>query len=127
MMRGPPRVLNRDPIQFGYEGDTIRLACDAFAIPKPIAIQWSQLGYPVDLSKNHYSVVEDPRKDGMKSTLIIRNSIKTDFDQYNCTVINSHGSDSFIIELKKQSKIENDFLITIWRFHFYTHFQRASL
>ncbi len=104
LMRGPPRILRRHPVQFGTEGDTIRLTCDAFAIPPPETLLWSAHGYPVTPSTagGHYGIEEASRNDGMRSTLIIRDSIRSDFGEYNCTVRNSHGEDTFLIKLEKK-------------------------
>ena len=35
-----------DP-QYGAEAETVRLTCDAFAIPKPESLLWSAHGYPI--------------------------------------------------------------------------------
>ena len=40
----------------------------------------------------------------MESKLIIRESIASDFGDYNCSVYNSHGKDTIIITLKPESK-----------------------
>lgn len=106
MMKGPPHIIRRNPIQYGYEGTTIRLTCDAFAIPPPNTIKWGMHGYLLPPSSDHYTIEEEGRKDGMKSTLIIHDSVEADFADYNCTVHNSHGRDSFVITLEQQSKID---------------------
>ena len=33
--------------QYGAEAETVRLTCDAFAIPKPESLLWSAHGYPI--------------------------------------------------------------------------------
>ncbi len=48
--------------------------------------------------------MERPEKDGFTSTLIIKDSIASDFGEYNCTVRNSHGVDSFVVTLKAESE-----------------------
>ena len=105
LMKGPPRVIRKDHIQFGREGSNVEVTCDTFAIPSP-HIHWSLYGFPLDVGSgaDHYRTIDKPRKDGMLSTLVIRNAMDSDFGDYNCTVRNSHGQDSFIITLKKESK-----------------------
>lgn len=49
-------------------------------------------------------VLEDPTDDGVKSTLIIRNSRYEQFGAYNCTASNYYGSDSIEITLVPKSK-----------------------
>ena len=103
-MKGPPRIIRRDPVQFGTEGDTVQLTCEAFSIPPPNTLHWHLHGYPIDTKSSHYALMETGKKDGMKSTLVIRNSISTDFGDYNCTVKNQFGDDSFVITLQRKSK-----------------------
>lgn len=50
-------------------------------------------------------VLEDPLPEGIKSTLIIRESRLEHFGVYNCTVSNQYGSDMVEIVLKAQSKL----------------------
>jgi hypothetical protein len=106
LMKGPPRVLNSEGVQFGRIGSNVELTCDAFAIPPPTTILWSNYGFsvPINGASGHYSLVERPRKDGFRSTLIIRNAIMSDFGNYNCSVQNSHGIDSFVVSLKEESE-----------------------
>ena len=35
-------------IQFGLEGDTVRIECVAFAVPRPEKVLWTHMGYEVD-------------------------------------------------------------------------------
>lgn len=44
---GPPSVTSKR-IQFGLEGDTVRIECVAFAIPRPEKVTWTHHGYEVD-------------------------------------------------------------------------------
>ena len=104
MMKGPPHILRRAHVEYGRVGSDLRLTCDAFAIPPPETLFWSANGFTIMLSSDHYTVEETARKDGMRSTLIIHEAIETDFMDYNCSVRNSHGQDSFTITLEKRSK-----------------------
>lgn len=59
-----------------------------------------------------YSVVDSRSFEGIESTLVVKDVNRDDFGGYVCSVINSYGSDSALIQLRKQCKsIE-------WLFHF---------
>lgn len=106
-MKGPPRILNTQALFYGRVGSNVELTCDAFGIPPPRTIHWSNFGFslPVHGSANdHFRLIEQPRKDGFRSKLIIRPVTEADFGDYNCTVENSHGVDSYIITLKEERK-----------------------
>ncbi|CAB4055910.1 Irregular chiasm C-roughest protein [Lepeophtheirus salmonis] len=62
MMKGPPRVIRRNGVQFGTEGDTVHLTCEAFSIPPPTTLKWSLYGYPVETVSPHYSLIETAKK-----------------------------------------------------------------
>jgi hypothetical protein len=47
---GPPTVRSKR-IQFGLEGDTVRIECVAFAVPRPSKITWTHRGYEIDTGK----------------------------------------------------------------------------
>ena len=60
-------------------------------------------------------ILEDPLSEGIKSTLIIRESRQDHFGIYNCTVVNSYGSDILEIMLKSQSKLcNNPYFVKCW-------------
>ena len=72
---------------------------------------WPQKSLPNAILKFHsikqafdFRLQEYPRKDGFRSKLIIRPVTESDFGDYNCTVQNSHGVDSYIITLKEERK-----------------------
>ena len=111
-MRGPPKILNTEAIFYGRVGSNVELSCDAFAVPPPATIQWSNYGFsvPINQASDHFRLQEHPRKDGFRSKLIIRPVTESDFGDYNCTVQNSHGVDSYIITLKEEQSLP---LITI--------------
>lgn len=48
--------------------------------------------------------MEDSLSEGIKSTMIIRESRQEQFGVYNCTVLNAYGSDTLEITLKPQSE-----------------------
>ena len=60
--------------------------------------------YLISLYHFNFRLQEYPRKDGFKSKLVIRPVTESDFGDYNCTVQNSHGVDSYIITLKEERK-----------------------
>ena len=80
--------------------------CNAFGIPPPRNILWINHGFqvPIDGNSDHFKVITHPRKDGLKSTLIIRPVTESDFGEYNCTAPNTHGVDSYVISLKEERK-----------------------
>lgn len=90
--------------QFGVRGDTLRLECSAFSVPKARHISWSFNGREIDTQTDRdYSVLEDPTARGIKSILVIRDSKDWHFGRYNCTVVNDYGNDVLQIELLYQS------------------------
>jgi hypothetical protein len=53
-----------------------------------------------------YVVMDENRKDGIKSTLIINNALHpTDFTEYKCAVENALGKDEFVITLKRERSL----------------------
>ncbi len=96
-------------MQYGEVGDTVRLLCDAFAIPPPDTVTWLLNGQELpppeeDDNSRRFKKEEDRREDGITSTLVIRNITKEDMvADYNCTVFNQFGHDSVLIELREQS------------------------
>ena len=56
---------------------------------------------------NHYVIEEERRSDGLRSELIIHDASPSDFTEYNCTVRNSHGQDTYIVRLERQSEFLN--------------------
>ena len=53
-----------------------------------------------------YFVVDEKRKDGVLSTLIVNNALHpTDFDTYTCYVENALGKDELNIKLKRERSL----------------------
>ena len=50
-MRGPPKILNTEAIFYGRVGSNVALSCDAFAVPPPATIQWSNYGFSVPINQ----------------------------------------------------------------------------
>nr|CAI5836053.1 unnamed protein product [Callosobruchus analis] len=101
LLKGPPSIVSHRT-QFGIEGDNVRVECTAFSIPAPDRVVWTFNGKEVDLHDQDYSILEDPLPEGVKSTLIIRESQERHFGMYNCTVANAYGSDVVEISLMPQ-------------------------
>jgi len=99
MKSGP--VISSPRVQYGSPSDTVRLECTATSVPIADRIVWSYQGTIIGTrnDQNYYSVLEDPMDNGVKSTLIIRNSRYEQFGTYNCTASNYYGSDSIEISL----------------------------
>lgn len=100
-LKGPPSIVSHKT-QFGIEGDNVRVECTAFSIPAPERVIWTFNGREVDLHDQDYSILEDPLPEGIKSTLIIRESQERHFGMYNCSVSNPYGSDVVEINLMPQ-------------------------
>ncbi|XP_046400034.1 kin of IRRE-like protein 1 isoform X2 [Ischnura elegans] len=103
-LRGPPIIVSRK-VQFGVRGDTVRLECVALSVPRPERVVWTRAGRDVDANDRDFSVLEDPLPEGIKSTLIIRDSHDDHFGPYNCSVTNPYGSDGLEITLKMQKTL----------------------
>ena len=54
---------------------------------------------------SHYRVIESPVAHGIRSTLVIKPALETDFGPYTCIVENSHGRAELVITLDQQSKL----------------------
>jgi hypothetical protein len=102
-LKGPPTIISHRT-QFGIQGDNVRLECVAFSIPKPEHVTWTYNGNEVDADDKDYTILEDPLPEGIKSTLVIRESRQQHFGPYNCSVTNPYGSDVVEINLRPQSK-----------------------
>jgi len=50
LLKGPPKILSQR-IQFGSQGETVRLECLAIAIPRPDRVTWSHAGREIDFRK----------------------------------------------------------------------------
>ncbi|XP_057658367.1 irregular chiasm C-roughest protein-like [Diorhabda carinulata] len=100
-LKGPPSIISHKT-QFGIEGDNVRVECTAFSIPAPERVVWTFNGREVDINDQDYSILEDPLPEGIKSTLIIRESQEKHFGMYNCSVSNPYGSDVVEISLMPQ-------------------------
>ncbi|GFT44014.1 irregular chiasm C-roughest protein [Nephila pilipes] len=104
-IKGPPRVRS-EPVQYGLEGEVVKLQCIIASVPPPTRILWSRNSQHVDIDNNDgYEIVEESIAGGVRNILIIHNADEDDFGQYNCSVWNAFGQDSMIILLKKQKSL----------------------
>ncbi|XP_037026673.1 irregular chiasm C-roughest protein isoform X1 [Bradysia coprophila] len=96
-LKGPPTITSPRQ-QFGIIGDNARIECVAFSVPKARHVSWTFNGREINTNTDQdYSILEDPLPEGIKSTLIIRESQSKHFGRYNCTVVNDHGN--FVLEI----------------------------
>lgn len=107
-LKSPPKITSSNQ-QFGLVGDTMQLECSAISIPRARHISWSFHGREINGSSDpEFSILEETNDQGIKSTLIIRNSQTWHFDKYNCSVVNDYGTDVLQVELLHSQ--------TIWRY-----------
>lgn len=103
-LKGPPSITSPRQ-QFGIIGDNARIECVAFSVPKARHVSWTFNGREINTNTDQdYSILEDPLPEGIKSTLIIRESQSKHFGRYNCTVVNDHGNFVLEIDLMAQSE-----------------------
>ena len=106
-MKGPPlmKKTKDSVLQFGDVGETVNLICEVSSVPVPNNVQWFYNNFLVDSKTEHYQILYDKREDGLTSTLIIRNSLGSDFGDYNCSALNEFGADHVIVTLQNQGKM----------------------
>lgn len=101
-LKGPPSITSPRR-QYGIVGDSIRIECTAFSVPKARHVSWTYQGHEIIANSNSdYTILEEPLPEGVKSTLVIRDSQSKHFGSYNCTVVNEHGNDILEIELMRR-------------------------
>ena len=100
--QGPPVILRDSVVQYSYVSDTIELVCEAVSIPPP-GIEWRYNNYIITSDIEHYTIVTlTLDKDKVVSTLIIKDSVQSDFGDYNCSASNSYGQDTAVIHLHRK-------------------------
>ncbi|XP_026324430.1 irregular chiasm C-roughest protein-like [Hyposmocoma kahamanoa] len=99
-VKGSPKIMSNQT-QYGVEGDSVKIECVAFSVPKPDYVLWSLNGIEINSFHNQeYAFLEETLSDRItKSTLIIRESQERHFGTYNCSVTNVYGTDSVEIRL----------------------------
>ena len=56
------------------------------------------------LGNSHYRIINSAIQHGVRSTLVIRESLKTDFGTYTCSIKNVHGTKELDIRLQQKSE-----------------------
>ena len=56
------------------------------------------------LDNSHYRIINSAIQHGIRSTLVIRESLKTDFGTYTCSIENAHGTKELHIRLQQKSE-----------------------
>ncbi|KAI8433734.1 hypothetical protein MSG28_015721 [Choristoneura fumiferana] len=112
-VKGPPRIMSNQT-QYGVEGDSVRIECISFSVPKPDYVLWTFAGNEINSYYNQeYAFLEETLTDGKtKSTLIIRESEARHFGTYNCSVSNLYGSDNIEIKLVPDKSLPLILIIT---------------
>lgn len=67
-----------------------------------ISILLNAVIFPVS-ANSHYRIINSPIQHGVRSTLIIKQAIASDFGPYTCAIENSHGVSEILIELEQRS------------------------
>lgn len=100
-------IITSHKVQFGAVGNRAKIDCLAFSIPKADRILWSYEGKIINMSTadpDLYIFEEHHLPEGVRAALIIKESRSNHFGKYNCTVVNSYGSDSLLITLIPERK-----------------------
>uniref|UniRef100_A0A1A9ZLV7 Ig-like domain-containing protein n=1 Tax=Glossina pallidipes TaxID=7398 RepID=A0A1A9ZLV7_GLOPL len=104
-------IITSHKVQFGAVGHRAKIDCLAFSIPKAEKILWSYEGKIINMSSadpDLYIFEEYHLPEGVRAALIIKESRSNHFGKYNCTVINSYGSDSLLITLIPERKLDKE-------------------
>lgn len=51
---GPPKITS-NKTQYGVEGDSVRIECSSFSIPKPDYVMWTFDGHEINAIHNQVS------------------------------------------------------------------------
>ncbi|XP_053950749.1 irregular chiasm C-roughest protein [Anastrepha ludens] len=98
-------IITSHKVQFGAVGSRAKIDCVAFSVPKAEQILWSFDGKVINMSTadpDIYIFEEHHLPEGVRAALIIKESRSSHYGRYNCTVMNSYGSDSLLINLKPE-------------------------
>merc|ERR1719323_321204 len=100
-MTGRPKIRSPQR-QTGVEGENVHINCDAISIPEAKSITWTYHDSAIDDTNSHYRIINSPIQHGVRSTLIIKQAIATDFGPYTCAIENNHGVSELRIELEQR-------------------------
>merc|ERR1719376_2078437 len=104
LMTGKPNISS-NPVQRGVVGDNVHIDCAAVTIPGPGKVVWRFHSTVIEENNSHYRIIESFIEHGIRSTLVIRQALETDFGPYTCTVNNTHGIAEMEIVLQQQRPI----------------------
>ena len=102
--RGVPVMEGGGKVEQAALGDSVQLSCEGRAQPQVDTVSWRYKDRPLDTASQHYQVITKKKQDKVSSTLVIRNVALSDFGVYNCTLRNSYGQDSSLIEVVRKGK-----------------------
>jgi hypothetical protein len=103
LMTGPPKISS-SPGQSGVVGENVHINCAAISVPEHNEIVWMRHGRKIKEDNTHYRIINSAIQHGIRSTLVIRESLGTDFGPYTCSIKNSHGTSQIQIHLEQQRK-----------------------
>ncbi|VVC96793.1 unnamed protein product [Leptidea sinapis] len=96
----PPKIISNET-QYGVEGDSVRIECTSFSVPKPSHVIWAYQGNEINSFHNQeYVFLEESLADRLtKSTLIVRNSAPKHFESASLLLITCGASSVAILVL----------------------------
>nr|QRF78341.1 Kirrel [Phoronopsis harmeri] len=98
-LKGPPQIAGEKEKR-ALQGEDTVIVCTALSIPRPNSMKWYRNGEPLDFtSAVRYSIKEEDTSSGRSSTISIKDVHSNDYGKYNCTVANTYGMDSAVIQL----------------------------
>ena len=93
---------------FGVPGMDVQIDCAARSVPAPDGVEWRYHDIALDEANSHYRIINTPIEQGLRSTLIIRDALPTDFGAYMCVVNNAMGFSEAVIELERQGECKSE-------------------
>ena len=102
--KGPPQIRKtlENSNEYGSLGETIQLVCASFSMPIAETIVWKYNDYPVNSKTEHHQMITQRKKDSLVSTLVIKDSVSSDFGTYNCSSRNAYGEDFHLVDLRRK-------------------------
>ncbi|XP_022247885.1 irregular chiasm C-roughest protein-like isoform X2 [Limulus polyphemus] len=102
-IKGPPVIKGPD-VQYGIEGQKVKVECLITSVPEPSRVVWMKRSQVVDIDNTEgYEIVTEHLPNGLKNLLIIHRAEETDFGDYNCSAWNALGHDSMLISVRRQT------------------------
>ena len=102
LVNGPPRISSPDT-QFGVVGLNVQINCASLSVPPPTRVEWLFHGKKLSGENPHYRIIDSPRQNGRLSTLIVKESLSSDFGTYSCIVHNAMGASKMHIDLEQET------------------------